>query len=108
MVQVLELITEAKKNSFIRTNKTAVEKLERFCKEFAALTAETIRGPEDFQKFVERHVPQGWEDRLEFDKILRTNFGFEQGLSLMFRSMTMTADYTGQTTSQQTTITSNE
>lgn len=94
MAKVLDLAQEARKSNFVdAANMAAVDRLESFCKEFETLKDDRIQGPDQFQQFVERHVPPGWEDKLHFDHVLTGNFGFEQSVSDKLRKMTiMVAD----------------
>jgi len=57
-------------------DRAAIDKLDAFIDEFESLKIENVPNLEVFKAIVDRHCSKGWEDRLHFDIILQTNFGF--------------------------------
>jgi hypothetical protein len=90
IAKVMDLVNEARKLNLDERHLQAVATLEAFCNEFAALDDKQNQGPRDFQDFVARHVPEGWEDHLHFDSVLVANFGFDKEVSETLRTMTIT------------------
>mmetsp|Transcript_5907 Transcript_5907/g.15843 ORF Transcript_5907/g.15843 Transcript_5907/m.15843 type:complete len:237 (+) Transcript_5907:2-712(+) len=64
----------------------ALDKLERFAKDFEALSPESVPDLAAWDAFLARHVEQGWEQKLHFDTIL-SNFGFEEEAAAKLRKM---------------------
>uniref|UniRef100_A0A7S0EPC2 Uncharacterized protein n=1 Tax=Phaeocystis antarctica TaxID=33657 RepID=A0A7S0EPC2_9EUKA len=62
------------------------DRLERFATAFENLPVGEISGPDEWKRFVEQHVAEGWESRLHFDHVLQ-NFGFDDDVSKTLRAM---------------------
>jgi len=58
------------------TQKEAMDRVEKFCKEFEALTSKTINGTPAWEAFIKKHVSSNWADNLHLDNVL-SNFGFD-------------------------------
>lgn len=92
MAKVMDLVDAASNRVDCASgqNQLAVQRLRAFVEEFRELkSGVTIKSPEDFCRFVEQHVPPGWEDRLHFDHLLSSNFGFEEQTAAELRDMTI-------------------
>ena len=77
------------------------DRLERFATAFENLAVDEIRGPDEWKRFVEGHVAEGWESRLHFDHVLQ-NFGFDDDAAKQLRGAkhTETDPKSGEETTQ--------
>jgi len=60
------------------------DRLERFATAFENLAVAEVPGPDEWKRFVEQHVAEGWESRLHFDHVLQ-NFGFDDDAAKQLR-----------------------
>lgn len=90
MVKVLDLVKEAKSMKLDTEDLKAVDRLDCFCKWFQELNGATIRGVDQFNQMVDKHVLAGWQDNLSFDTLLVKTFGFSKAVSDKLRLMSIT------------------
>jgi hypothetical protein len=103
MAKVQDMINKARDADFNldAKNLEAVDKLEKFCKDFENLDKPgglQITGPDAWDEFVSGHVRSGWEDHLHFEVVLVECFGFDKEVSDRLRTATIPVTEKGKTT----------
>lgn len=83
-------------------NRKAAQKLKAFADDFEKVKDEDFKSLSDWKKFVETHVPLGWEDRLSFDEVLG-NFGFDAAFASALRQQTVEVKHSKDATDQTVT-----